>query len=144
MDIVDFPNIIHHIHYAAVMLRNGLTTIPSLRPICVRSKCWWSGARPRVYSTCPSVQNDIAVIGGGVTGLACAYYITRQLPKANVTIYEASDRLGGWLSSKRVPVKDGSILLEAGPRTLRPADNGMLACALVRPDYYASSLFLSY
>ena len=78
-------------------------------------------------------SHDVAILGGGITGLACAYYLTRELPRAKVTIYEASDRIGGWLSSKRVSVKDGTILFEAGPRTLRPSSsNGILAVRLVR------------
>ena len=85
----------------------------------------------RHYSSEPPPSHDVAVLGGGITGLACAYYLTRELPRAKVTIYEASDRLGGWLSSTRVPVKDGSILFEAGPRTLRPSSNGALAAQLV-------------
>lgn len=86
----------------------------------------------RSYATSQDHGNDIAVLGGGITGLATAYYLTKELPRANITVYEASDRLGGWLSSKRVPVKDGSILFEAGPRTLRPASNGVLSARLVR------------
>ena len=85
----------------------------------------------RNYSSQPGGTQDIAVLGGGVTGLACAYYLTRELPKAKITIYEASDRLGGWLSSKRVPVRDGTVLFEAGPRTLRPSSNGVLSARLV-------------
>ena len=85
----------------------------------------------RQFSSEPPPSHDVAVLGGGITGLACAYYLTRELPHAKVTIYEASDRLGGWLSSTRVPVKDGSILFEAGPRTLRPSSNGALAAQLV-------------
>lgn len=79
----------------------------------------------------PSGQDNIAVIGGGITGLASAYYLTKELPRAKITIYEASDRIGGWLSSKRVPVKDGTVLFEAGPRTLRPSGNGVLSARLV-------------
>lgn len=75
--------------------------------------------------------NDVAILGGGITGLASAYYLTKQIPHAKITVYEASDRLGGWLSSKRVPVKDGNVLFEAGPRTLRPASNGVLSARLV-------------
>lgn len=72
------------------------------------------------------------MLGAGITGLAAAYYITRDNPKAKVTLYEASDRVGGWLSSKRVGVHDGSILFEGGPRTLRPHGNGVLTARLVR------------
>jgi protoporphyrinogen/coproporphyrinogen III oxidase len=113
------------------MLRYGLTTASSLRPIqayALQGRC---AKQLRYSSTSPSNPNDVAVIGGGITGLACAYYLTRELPRANVTIYEASDRLGGWLSSKRVPVKDGSVLFETGPRTLRPSANGVLAAQMV-------------
>lgn len=83
------------------------------------------------FSTEPPPSHDVAILGGGITGLACAYYLIRELPKAKITIYEASDRLGGWLSSTRVPVRDGSVLFEAGPRTLRPSSNGALAAQLV-------------
>lgn len=86
----------------------------------------------RAFSSTSPPTDDVAIIGGGITGLACAYYLTKDLPKARITIYEASDRLGGWLSSTRVPVKDGSVLFEAGPRTLRPTSNGLLSVRLVR------------
>ncbi|KUJ23957.1 Protoporphyrinogen oxidase [Mollisia scopiformis] len=62
----------------------------------------------------------IAIIGGGITGLTAAHYITRELSHAKVTIYEAGSRVGGWLQSEYIDVKDGKVLLEKGPRTLRP------------------------
>ena len=62
----------------------------------------------------------IAVLGGGITGLSTAYYLTKQLPNAKITVYEGSERVGGWLSSKYVDVGNGKILFEQGPRTLRP------------------------
>lgn len=37
----------------------------------------------------------IAIIGGGITGLAAAQRIVEQAPDADVTIYEASGRVGG-------------------------------------------------
>jgi len=77
-------------------------------------------------------EHNVAVLGGGIAGLASAYYLTQALPRAKITIYEASDRLGGWLNSKRVPVKDGTVLFEAGPRTLRPSGNGVLAAMLTQ------------
>ena len=65
-------------------------------------------------------QQNIAVLGGGITGLSSAYYLTQQLPKANITLYESSERLGGWLHSKHVNVENGTVVFEQGPRTLRP------------------------
>ena len=112
---------------------NGLITIFRVRPRCIPVACpsqcaiQWRG-----YSSGSSDTQDIAILGGGVSGLASAYYLTQEIPKAKITIYEASDRLGGWLSSRRVPVKDGTVLFEAGPRTLRPSSNGVLSARLVR------------
>lgn len=60
-----------------------------------------------------------AIIGGGITGLAAAHYLTRDRPRAKVTIFEGGERLGGWMSSRRVQVEGGEILFEQGPRTLR-------------------------
>ena len=63
----------------------------------------------------------VAVLGGGITGLASAHYLTRELPNAKITIYEGSDRLGGWLKSKQVNIGNGTVVFEQGPRTLRPS-----------------------
>lgn len=46
-------------------------------------------------------------------------------------ILNALARLGGWVHSERVPVvaeagRTGSVLLEAGPRTLRPNSKAVL------------------
>ena len=62
---------------------------------------------------------DIAILGGGLTGLATAFHLTRQLPQAKITIYEKNTRLGGWVNSEKVKVHDGEVLFEWGPRTLR-------------------------
>jgi oxygen-dependent protoporphyrinogen oxidase len=70
------------------------------------------------------IKHDYAVLGGGITGLSTAHYLTKHIPHANVTIYESSDRLGGWLSSERVAVDGGDIVFEQGPRSLRPNENG--------------------
>ncbi|WP_425618482.1 protoporphyrinogen oxidase [Anatilimnocola sp. NA78] len=44
-----------------------------------------------------SVQRRIAVIGGGITGLAAAHRLQELLPAASVSLFEGSDRLGGVL-----------------------------------------------
>jgi glycine/D-amino acid oxidase-like deaminating enzyme len=50
---------------------------------------------------------DVAVIGGGYTGLWTAYYLARQQPSARIAVlearhvgYGASGRNGGWLSGQ--------------------------------------------
>ncbi len=44
----------------------------------------------------PIKDKNVAIIGGGVSGLACALRLTTK--KYNVTIFEKSDRLGGHLN----------------------------------------------
>lgn len=77
------------------------------------------------YAT--ATHNDsgksIAVVGAGLTGLTTAYYLAKQLPaSARITLYEGSDRLGGWIWTDRVEVDvdgtRGTVGFERGPRTL--------------------------
>ncbi|KAI4281414.1 MAG: hypothetical protein L6R38_003715 [Xanthoria sp. 2 TBL-2021] len=76
---------------------------------------------------------NVAVLGGGITGLASAYYLAQQLPKAHITLFEGSSRLGGWLHSKQIDVGTGNIVFEQGPRTLRPSrPNGWVTLDLIR------------
>lgn len=62
----------------------------------------------------------VAVLGGGISGLASAYFLSRKLPRAKITLYESSSRLGGWLYSEKVDVNNGKVLFEQGPRSIRP------------------------
>ncbi|KAI4238612.1 MAG: hypothetical protein LQ349_000997 [Xanthoria aureola] len=76
---------------------------------------------------------NVAVLGGGITGLASAYYLAQQLPKAHITLFEGTSRLGGWLHSKQIDVGTGKIVFEQGPRTLRPSrPNGWVTLDLIR------------
>jgi hypothetical protein len=82
-----------------------------------------------------SPLKDIAVIGGGITGLASAYYLSNELPEARITLYETRDRVGGWLQTKHIDTNLGNIVFEQGPRTLRvshPAGLLTLELVLVR------------
>lgn len=68
----------------------------------------------------------IAILGGGIGGLASAYYIAREFPQSKITLFEAGKETGGWIKSRRVEVEDadgqpGNILFELGPRSLRNA-----------------------
>lgn len=71
------------------------------------------------------LPKDIAILGGGLTALTTAYYLTRFHPSANVTIYEAADRVGGWIDTERVDVKTqkgehATVSFERGARTVAP------------------------
>ena len=64
-------------------------------------------------------QQGVAVVGGGIAGLAAAWHLS-QLPQSfpKVLLLEASPKhWGGWIQSLQRP----SGLFELGPRTLRPA-----------------------
>ena len=52
-------------------------------------------------------QRAIAVIGGGITGLAAAHRLTEILPEARVALFEAGDRLGGVLQTE---LRDGYLI----------------------------------
>lgn len=82
--------------------------------------------RRQISGTVKSKEpKSIAVLGGGLTGLATAWYITRFMPHAKVTIYESSGRLGGWLDTETVNVtglngEKGTIQFERGARMVKP------------------------
>jgi oxygen-dependent protoporphyrinogen oxidase len=52
-------------------------------------------------------QRAIAVIGGGITGLAAAHHLTEIAPDARITLFESSDRLGGVLQTEH---RDGYLI----------------------------------
>ncbi|KAI9800155.1 MAG: oxygen-dependent protoporphyrinogen oxidase [Piccolia ochrophora] len=80
-----------------------------------------------------STGDDVAVLGGGITGLATAFFLLKSSPSTKVTLYEAGSRLGGWLETKHVDVGTGSIVFEQGPRTLRPSvPNGLVTLRLIK------------
>ncbi|KAK7075019.1 hypothetical protein SK128_026055 [Halocaridina rubra] len=62
----------------------------------------------------------VAVLGGGISGLAAAHYLKLSNPSRKVVIFEASHRLGGWIKSTKF---DDGTVYEQGPRTLRGAGN---------------------
>ena len=103
----------------------------------------------------------IAILGGGLTGLSATLHAARRFPNARIVLFERSSRLGGWVRSHRVEVEapvvsegsstsskitKASILLETGPRTLRPSfkDSGKavfeLVCFLVLRELLSSLL----
>lgn len=47
----------------------------------------------------PSVSKNVAIIGGGIAGLAAAHRLSELAPQCRVTLFEASGRLGGVLST---------------------------------------------
>ncbi|MDE0546108.1 FAD-binding oxidoreductase [Microbacterium sp. C7(2022)] len=70
---------------------------------------WWRslGGTPEPRSALPgSLDADVAIVGGGYTGLWTAYYLKRAQPALEVVVLEqrfagfgASGRNGGWLTN---------------------------------------------
>jgi protoporphyrinogen/coproporphyrinogen III oxidase len=59
------------------------------------------------------IDRQTVVIGGGITGLACAYRLKRL--GMSVTVLEASDRVGGVIAA----IRQNGFLFEAGPQCPR-------------------------
>ena len=60
----------------------------------------------------------ISVLGGGISGLSTAYYLSylKNAEVAEIVIYEASKRVGGWINTSQQP---SGCYFETGPRSLR-------------------------
>jgi oxygen-dependent protoporphyrinogen oxidase len=52
---------------------------------------------------------NIAIIGGGISGLSTAFYIKRQRPEVNITLFEKKPHLGGKMKTENV---DGFLFEE--------------------------------
>ena len=62
-------------------------------------------------------MSKIVIIGGGIAGLSAAYYATKKLPDAQITLLESSDRWGGKITTDRATFDDGQFIIEGGPDT---------------------------
>ncbi|KAH7913111.1 hypothetical protein BJ138DRAFT_1082263 [Hygrophoropsis aurantiaca] len=74
--------------------------------------------------------SSIAILGGGLTGLSSAFHLSRRFPTAQIIVLNKQTRFGGWVYSDRVQLNNSdqgsSVLLESGPRTLRPNSRAVL------------------
>ena len=53
----------------------------------------------------------IAVVGAGISGLTCAYYLSRR---HEVTVFEASDRVGGHAHTMKVGLEGQRVAVDTG------------------------------
>ncbi|KAF2640165.1 Protoporphyrinogen oxidase [Massarina eburnea CBS 473.64] len=95
---------------------------PSLARSCSRFRRYASAAYPE----------NIAVLGGGISGLASAYFVSKEFPNSKITVYEAGKEPGGWIRSRRVDVPGGNVLFEYGARTLRPGAAAVPTAQLIQ------------
>ncbi|CAH7685789.1 hypothetical protein PPACK8108_LOCUS20368 [Phakopsora pachyrhizi] len=98
----------------------------------------------RVTTALRRQRNDLVVLGGGLSGLTTAYYLSRSLKDLSRTggeggeisggtriyLLEKTDRFGGWINSNRIITSHSdhgsrgrSLVFESGPRSLR--SNGL-------------------
>lgn len=112
-------------------LRKGLASQPSRRLVFVPGQrqtlrlspiqLW--NIRQLSTDTKSAEEKPIAILGGGLSGLTVALHLSRALPSSRkIILFEAQDRLGGWVQSSHValPGTDGTVVLEGGPRSIRP------------------------
>ena len=90
----------------------------------------------------------ITILGGGLTGLSAAFNLSRRFPSSHITLLEQETRLGGWVRSERVSVHHGrpesaTVLLEAGPRTLRPNAKSVLELVRLHLPFRSSRVRVS-
>ncbi|ELR04221.1 oxygen-dependent protoporphyrinogen oxidase [Pseudogymnoascus destructans] len=91
------------------------------RPRAGQSSCKTGNSARSLTSTTGGAPEHVAVLGGGITGLVAAATAAQLNPDTRVTVYESSDRLGGYVQSEVVQSSDGPVVFELGPRSLRPA-----------------------
>jgi len=56
-------------------------------------------------------QQKIAVVGGGISGLTCAWYLSKQ---HQVTVFEANSVLGGHTDTHQIQTDDKTIAVDSG------------------------------
>ncbi|KAI1264126.1 hypothetical protein F5Y18DRAFT_417829 [Xylariaceae sp. FL1019] len=101
-------------------------------------------SRKQEYATSSENEKprEIAILGGGITGLTTAHYLARHAENAHITIYEASDTVGGWIKADRVDVEANGekshVLLQQGPRMLRSGASATKYDDLVLYDVLAN------
>ncbi|MBL9022624.1 MAG: protoporphyrinogen oxidase [Myxococcales bacterium] len=67
---------------------------------------------------------DVAIIGGGVAGLATAHYLLARSPGTRLAVIEGSGRVGGNVRTLR----HDDCLVDVGPDTLVTQDGASSAC----------------
>lgn len=73
-------------------------------------------------------MKHVVIVGGGISGLATAWFLQKYKPSLKVTLIEKSNRLGGWIKTYD---QDG-FLFEKGPRGFRPKGSGLKTLALAK------------
>ncbi len=63
-------------------------------------------------------QNQVVVIGGGITGLSSCWYLDQMSGNPpNVTLVESNDALGGKMITRKIEGPQGTFVIDAGPES---------------------------
>lgn len=62
-------------------------------------------------------MKNINILGAGISGLSAAHYLLKKVPESKIRIFEASQRVGGWIKSRKV---DKEVIFQQSARTIRP------------------------
>lgn len=90
-------------------------------------------ARSKSTSKSPE-RIDIAIVGGGIAGLYCAWELEKS-SKAAIRVYEGSDTLGGRILTRRYPDSEygkatTEFIAEFGPMRIEPDQQPLLKALL--------------
>jgi protoporphyrinogen/coproporphyrinogen III oxidase len=93
-------------------------------------------------------KKHIVILGGGISGLSCAFFLKQKFPYLSLTLLEKEERAGGWIKTHK---KEG-FLFEEGPRgflsngkgkqTLKLIDELSLSSSLIKADEKAHKKYL--
>jgi NAD(P)-binding Rossmann-like domain len=117
--------------------RSCVRELQCLRQIRLRNSTRTFSTTSAVLASSVSPPNkgkelDIAILGGGFSGLCTAFYLLAWHQRAfpgrtpKITIYEGSHRVGGWVRTRKIGEPGKHWLFECGPRTLRLLPESML------------------
>lgn len=126
------PHAAPRLSHMAMRLRHRVSLLDShLKLVASRTVASSLCNRCRRYASSAAYPEKIAVLGGGISGLASAYFINKEFPNSKITVHEANKDSGGWIQSRRVSVPGGDVLFEYGPRTLRPGKPALVTAQMV-------------
>jgi len=76
-------------------------------------------AAPLVARAAPSTDLDVAIVGGGVSGVYAAWRLRQEQPHLRIALFEASERIGGRLHSVAFPQAPHLVAEAGGMRFLK-------------------------